>query len=127
MNNNLIGTSSLKGSTSANIHINNYYTNNIYNAIYNNYLPHKIFNKNGKINKKNIKHQRASSVLAPKRSSSKFKTYKKKEKNTKIIKMLNNIKMTKEGKFIMDSNNELSNQDLFNTKNHNLKLNYIIH
>ena len=40
----------------------------------------------------------------------------------KIIKMLNNIKMTKEGKFIMDSNNELSNQDLFNTKNHNLKL-----
>ena len=84
MNNNLIGTSSLKGSTSANIHINNYYTNNIYNAIYNNYLPHKIFNKNGKINKKNIKHQRASSVLAPKRSSSKFKTYKKKEKNTKI-------------------------------------------
>ena len=84
MNNNLIGTSSLKGSTSANIHINNYYTNNIYNAIYNNYLPHKIFNKNGKINKKNIKHQRASSVLASKRSSSKFKTYKKKEKNTKI-------------------------------------------
>ena len=84
INNNLIGNSSSKGGTSANIHINNYYTNNIYNAIYNNYMPRKIFNKNGKINKK-TKHQRASSVLAPKRSSSKFKMYKNKEKSEKNI------------------------------------------
>ena len=82
-NSNLIGTSSLKGGTSANIHINNYYTNNIYNAIYNNYMPHKIFGKNGKNNNKKIKQQRASSVLAPKRPSSKFKMFKKKEKSEK--------------------------------------------
>ena len=105
MNNNLIGTSSLKGSTSANIHINNYYTNNIYNAIYNNYLPHKIFNKNGKINKKNIKHQRASSVLAPKRSSSKFKTYKKKEKNEKNTKIKENVGLDSKTKRIMGRTN----------------------
>ena len=105
MNNNLIGTSSLKGSTSANIHINNYYTNNIYNAIYNNYLPHKIFNKNGKINKKNIKHQRASSVLAPKRSSSKFKTYKKKEKNEKHTKIKENVGLDSKTKRIMGRTN----------------------
>ena len=78
INNSLIGNSSMKGGTSANIHINNYYTNNIYNSIYNNYMPRKIFNKNGKINK-NIKHKRASSVLAQKRFNSKFKSYKKKE------------------------------------------------
>ena len=111
MNNNLIGTSSLKGSTSANIHINNYYTNNIYNAIYNNYLPHKIFNKNGKINKKNIKHQRASSVLAPKRSSSKFKTYKKKEKNEKNTKIKENVGLDSKTKRIMgrtSSSNKVS-------------------
>ena len=82
-NSNLTGTSSLKGGTSANIHINNYYTNNIYNAIYNNYMPHKIFGKNGKNNNKKIKQQRASSVLAPKRPSSKFKMFKKKEKSEK--------------------------------------------
>ena len=105
MNNNLIGTSSLKGSTSANIHINNYYTNNIYNAIYNNYLPHKIFNKNGKINKKNIKQQRASSVLAPKRSSSKCKTYKKKEKNEKNTKIKENVGLDSKTKRIMGRTN----------------------
>ena len=84
INNNLIGNSSAKGGASANIHINNYYTNNIYNAIYNNYMPRKVFNKNGKVNKKG-KYQRPSSVLAPKRSSSKYKFYKNKEKNDKNI------------------------------------------
>ena len=78
-NNNIMnGNTSTKG-TSASIHINNYYTNNIYNSIYNNYMPNKIFNKNGKGNKK-MNHQRASSVLGPKRMSSKFRT-KIKEKN----------------------------------------------
>ena len=91
INNSLIGNYSTKGGTSANIHINNYYTNNIYNSIYNNYMPRKIFNKNGKINK-NIKHKRPSSVLAPKRAPSKFKTYKKNEKHDKSFNLYNNGK-----------------------------------
>ena len=89
ISNKLFGTSSLKGGTSANIHINNYYTNNIFNAFYSNYMPHKIFGKNRKNNDKKIKHQRASSVLPSKRSSSKFKTYRKKEKMDKKNKNLN--------------------------------------
>mgnify|MGYP002862027759 CR=1 FL=1 len=91
INNSLMGNYSTKGGTSANIHINNYYTNNIYNSIYNNYMPRKIFNKNGKTNK-NIKYKRPSSVLAPKRSSSKFKTYKKNEKLDKSFNLNNNGK-----------------------------------
>ena len=46
-------------------------------------MPHKIFGKNAKNNDKKIKKQRASSVLSSKRTSSKFKIYKKKEKNEK--------------------------------------------
>ena len=78
-NNNLIPPSSSKGPTSASININNYYTNNIYNAIYNNFMPHQVYNKNNNVKKK-INHQRASSVLAPKRSSSKIQSNKKKVK-----------------------------------------------
>ena len=54
-------------------------------------MPRKIFNKNGKINK-NIKHKRPSSVLAPKRAPSKFKTYKKNEKHDKSFNLYNNGK-----------------------------------
>ena len=79
INNNLIPPSSSKGPTSASININNYYTNNIYNAIYNNFMPHQIYNKNTNAKKK-INHQRASSVLAPKRPSSKLQSNKKKIK-----------------------------------------------
>ena len=96
-NNSNLAKTALKGGSSANIHINNYYTNNIYNSIYNNYMPHKIISKNEKKsnnntnkvnNNNNVKHQRASSVLSSKKHSSKFKTYKKndkKEKNSNII------------------------------------------
>ena len=86
-NNSNLAKTALKGGSSANIHINNYYTNNIYNSIYNNYMPHKIISKNEKKsnnntnkvnnNNNNVKHQRASSVLSSKKHSSKFKTYKK--------------------------------------------------
>ena len=93
-NNSNLGKSSLKAGSSANIHINNYYTNNIYNSIYNNYMPHKIMSKNEKKsinnnnnnkidNNNNVKPQRASSVLASKKYSSKFKTFKKNDKNEK--------------------------------------------
>ena len=80
INNSLIPpSSSSKGTTSASININNYYTNNIYNAIYNNFMPHQLYNKNSSIKKK-VNHQRASSVLAPKRSSSKLQNNRKKIK-----------------------------------------------
>ena len=84
INNNLIPPLSSKGPTSASININNYYTDNIYNAIYNNLMPHHIYNKNTNAKKK-INHQRASSVLAPKRPSSKLQSNKKKLKENKII------------------------------------------
>ena len=80
INNSLIPpSSSSKGTTSASININNYYTNNIYNAIYNNFMPHQLYNKNSSIKKK-VNHQRASSVLAPKRSTSKLQNNRKKIK-----------------------------------------------
>ena len=82
INNNFIPPSSSKGTISASININNYYTNNIYNAIYNNFMPHQVFNKNANIKKK-INHQRASSVLAPKRTTSKYQSNKKKNKGEK--------------------------------------------
>ena len=87
--NNLIPPSSSKVGTSASININNYYTNNIYNAIYNNFIPHQIFNKNLNIKKK-TNHQRASSVFAPKRPTSKYKTNNK--KNTREESNKNKIK-----------------------------------
>ena len=80
----LIPANSSRGTTSANININNYYTNNIYNAIYNNIIPRQLSNKN--INaKKNVNHQRASSVFSPKRLSSKIKTYRKKNSGLKNL------------------------------------------
>ena len=75
---NLIPYNSSRGSTSANININNYYTNNIYNAIYNNFIPHQILNKNSNAKKK-VKY-RASSVLSPKRTTTKIQFNKKKIK-----------------------------------------------
>ena len=84
-NNNLIPPTSSKGS-SASININNYFTNNIFNAIYNNYMPHQLFNKNLE-SKKKITKQRASSVLAPKRPCSKFNSnYKKNYEQNKKYK-----------------------------------------
>ena len=77
INNNLISPSTSKVGTSASININNYYTNNIYNAIYNNFIPHQMFNKNLNIKKK-ANHQRAASVFAPKRNNSKYKSNNKK-------------------------------------------------
>ena len=84
INNNLIPPNSSKA-TSASININNYYTNNIYNAIYNNFIPQQINNYKN-TNKKKSKHQRASSVLAQKRPSSKKQANKKKNTGKQKIK-----------------------------------------
>ena len=75
----------------ANININNYYTNNIYNAIYNNnnYLSH-LYNKSTNMNKKS-NHQRPSSVLCPKRTSSKLKSNKNRAKGEQSTNIKNKI------------------------------------
>ena len=72
--------SSSKGNGTS-ININNYYTNNIFNAIYNNFLPHQNYEK--KIegeNKYKKVAQRASSVFYQKRPISKSSLDKNKNK-----------------------------------------------
>ena len=60
--------SSSKGGTS--ININNYYTNNIFSAIYNNFIPHQLYEKKNEVERYK-KSQRSSSVFTQKRPGSK--------------------------------------------------------
>jgi len=72
--------SSSKGNGTS-ININNYYTNNIFSAIYNNFLPHQNFEKkNEQDNKYKKMTQRASSVFYQKRPVSKSNFEKTKNK-----------------------------------------------
>ena len=63
-----------------NININNYYTNNIFSAIYNNFMPHKNFDKKNDENKFKKIGQRSSSVFYQKRPISKSNMEKNKNK-----------------------------------------------
>ena len=73
--------SSSKGNGTS-ININNYYTNNIFSAIYNNFLPHQNFEKKNDGDYKYKKStQRASSVFYQKRPVSKTNLGKNKNKN----------------------------------------------
>ena len=72
--------SSSKGNGTS-ININNYYTNNIFSAIYNNFLPHQNYEKkNEGENKYKKVTQRASSVFYQKRPISKTNLEKNKNK-----------------------------------------------
>ena len=72
--------SSSKGNGTS-ININNYYTNNIFSAIYNNFLPHQNYEKkNEGENKYKKVTQRASSVFYQKRPISKSNLEKNKNK-----------------------------------------------
>ena len=54
------------------ININNYYTNDIFNAIFNNFIPHQLYSKfNLNNNRKKKNHQRSSSVIATKNKNNK--------------------------------------------------------
>ena len=65
--------SSSKGNGTS-ININNYYTNNIFSAIYNNFIPHQNVDKKNEVENKYKKStQRASSVFYQKRPASKNK------------------------------------------------------
>ena len=77
--------SSSKGNGTS-ININNYYTNNIFNAIYNNFIPHHNYEKKNEPDNKYRKvAQRASSVFYQKRPISKSSLEKNKyENNSKV-------------------------------------------
>ena len=77
------------------ININNYYTNDIFSAIYNNFIPHQIyskFNNNNNNNKKKGTHKRASSVIAIKNKNN--KNYLNKNKKNTQYKSNANINKT---------------------------------
>jgi hypothetical protein len=77
--------SSSKGN-GASININNYYTNNIFNAIYNNFLPHQNYEKKNEPDSKYKKvAQRASSVFYQKRPIYKSSLEKNKNEGTNKI------------------------------------------
>ena len=81
-----------------NININNYYTNNIFSAIYNNFMPHKNFDKKNDENKFKKIGQRSSSVFYQKRPISKSNMEKNKNK-------------------IDNDNNNLSNKPIYKNNN----------
>ena len=72
--------------TGTSININNYYTNDIFNAIYNNFIPHQFYSKFN--NKKKTPHQRASSVITNKNKNG--KSYLNKNRKNNQIKNNNN-------------------------------------
>ena len=77
--------SSSKGNGTS-ININNYYTNNIFNAIYNNFIPHQNYEKKNEPDNKYRKvAQRASSVFYQKRPISKSSLEKNKYENSSKI------------------------------------------
>ena len=74
--------SSSKGNGTS-ININNYYTNNIFNAIYNNFMPHQNYEKKNEPDSKYKKvAQRASSVFYQKRPISKSSLEKNKNEGS---------------------------------------------
>ena len=80
--------------TRASINTNNYYSNDIFNVIYNNFIPHQIYSKfNHKNNlKKKVTRQRASSVISTKNKYN--KNYVNKNKKNYQNKNTNNINKT---------------------------------
>ena len=81
--------------TLASISSNNYYSNDIFNAIYNNFIPHQIYSKFNHNNnlKKKVTRQRASSVISIKNKSGKNYYVNKNKKNNQN-KNSNNINKT---------------------------------
>ena len=78
--------SSSKGNGTS-ININNYYTNNIFSAIYNNFIPNQNYEKKIEVNnKQKYIGQRSSSVFYQKRSASKSSLGKTKFGNENRIK-----------------------------------------
>ena len=80
--------------TLASISTNNYYSNDIFNAIYNNFIPHQIYSKFNHNNnlKKKVTRQRASSVISIKNKGNKNCVNKNKKNNQN--KNSNNINKT---------------------------------
>ena len=92
------------------ININNYYTNDIFSAIYNNFIPHQIYSKFNNNNKKKVTRQRASSVIATKNKNNKNYLNKNKKNNQNK----NNVNVNKTAhnnslkKYRINSTNQLN-------------------
>ena len=78
-----------KGSGTS-ININNYFSNDIFSAIYNNFIPHQIYSKFNNSNKKKINHHRASSVISTKNKNNKNYLNKNKKNNNQNKNITNN-------------------------------------
>ena len=99
--------------TGASINTNNYYSNDIFNAIYNNFIPHQIyskFNNNNNNLKKKVTRQRASSVISNKNKNN--RNYLNKNKKNNQNKNYNNINKTTHNntlkKYRTNSTNQLN-------------------
>ena len=99
--------------TGASISTNNYYSNDIFNAIYNNFIPHQIyskFNNNNNNLKKKVTRQRASSVISNKNKNN--RNYLNKNKKNNQNKNYNNINKTTHNntlkKYRTNSTNQLN-------------------
>ena len=90
------------------ININNYYTNDIFSAIYNNFIPHQIYSKFNNNNKKKVTRQRASSVIATKNKNNKNylnKNIKNNKNNVNVNKTTHNNTLKK---YRTNSTNQLN-------------------
>ena len=98
--------------TGASISTNNYYSNEIFSAIYNNFIPHQIYSKFNNNNnlKKKASRQRASSVISTKNKNN--KNYLNKNKKNNQNKNNNNINKTTHNntlkKYRTNSTNQLN-------------------
>ena len=99
--------------TGTSISTNNYYSNDIFNAIYNNFIPHQIyskFNNNNNNLKKKVTRQRASSVISNKNKNN--RNYLNKNKKNNQNKNYNNINKTTHNntlkKYRTNSTNQLN-------------------
>ena len=114
-----------KGSSSnTNININNFYLNNIFSSIYNNYMTNNnnhvnFYSKNNNGITRKFISQRSSSVIASKKSNSKINIFERKNN------MKNNDNNYKSNKKYMNNNNYVYKSYIPNRKINRVNENFI--
>ena len=112
-NNNNENKNSLKSITSLNSEENLFPSNN--ETLHNHKIKSKKVNEIKKDNDENLKEINFTTDINNDLNDSQLDINNLEDE--KLLDMLKNVKLTKEGKFIIDSNNEISNQELFDSKN----------
>ncbi len=112
-NNNNENKNSLKSITSLNSEENLFPSNN--ETLHNHKIKSKKVNEIKKDNDENLKEINFTTDINNDLNDSQLDINNLEDE--KLLDMLKNVKLTKEGKFIIDSNNETSNQELFDSKN----------